>query len=141
MYGTVIKHFFLPYFKKPIFKLILWKHTFFKIILPTFLYFRIANRNFSYYCQYFDKKLKCPFSSCIGLEWCCMTNMMIGELIEPLKLNESVVAITNTSCVYLLTWVWMFCFLKVQKLNLLTTMALNYTKATRSRVGLVSCPF
>ena len=35
----------------------------------------------------------------------------------------------------------MFWFLKVQKFNLSPTLALNYTKATRSRVGLVSCPF
>ena len=59
-------------------------------------------------------------------------------MIKPCKLNESVVAITNTSCVYLLTCVWMFCYLKVQKFNLSPTQALNYTKATRSRVVLVS---
>ena len=56
-------------------------------------------------------------------------------MIKPCKLNESVFAITNTSCVYLLTCVWVFCFLKVQKFNLSPTLALNYTKATRSRVG------
>ena len=27
----------------------------------------MANRNFTYYCQYFDKMLKCSFSSCIEL--------------------------------------------------------------------------
>ena len=65
----------------------------------------------------------------------------LKQSIKPCKLNESVVAITNTSCVYLLTCVWVFYFLKVQKFNLSPTLALNYTKATRSRVGLVSCPF
>ena len=54
------------------------------------------------------------------------------------KLNESVVPITNTSCVYLLTYVIVFCFLKVQKFNPSPTLALNYTKATRSTVVLVS---
>ena len=53
----------------------------------------------------------------------------------------SVIAITNTSYVDLLTCVWVFCFLKVQKYNLSPTLALNYTKATRRRIGLVSCPF
>ena len=56
-------------------------------------------------------------------------------MIKPCKLNESVVAITNTICVYLLTCVWVFCFLKVQQFNL------SLTQATRSRVGLVSCHF
>ena len=58
-------------------------------------------------------------------------------MIKPCKLNESVFAIANTSCVYLLTCVWVFCFLKVQKFNLSPTLALNYTKATQSRVGYV----
>ena len=62
-------------------------------------------------------------------------------MIKPCKLNESVVAITNTICVYLLTCVWVFCFLKVQQFNLSLTLALSYTKATRSRVGLVNCHF
>ena len=57
------------------------------------------------------------------------------------KLNESVVAITNTSCVYFLTCVWVFCFLKVQYFNISLTLALNYTKATPSRVGLVKSHF
>ena len=51
-------------------------------------------------------------------------------MIKPCKLNESVVAITNTSCIYLLTCVWVFCFLKVQQFNLSLTLAVNYTKAT-----------
>ena len=55
------------------------------------------------------------------------------------KLNDPVVSITNASFVYLLTCAWMFCFLKVQTFNLSLTLALSYTKATRSRV--VSCPF
>ena len=38
-------------------------------------------------------------------------------------------------------FVWVFCLLKVQKFNLSHTLALDYTKATQSRVGLVSCPF
>ena len=59
----------------------------------------------------------------------------IWWLIKPYKLNESVVPITDTSCVYLLTCVWVFCFLKVQKFNLSPTLALSYTKTTRSRVG------
>ena len=58
----------------------------------------------------------------------------LKQSIKLCKLNESVVAITNTSCFYLLTCVWVFCFLKVQKFNLSPTLALNYTKATRSRV-------
>ena len=53
------------------------------------------------------------------------------------KLNEAAVTITNTSCVYLLTFVSVFCFLKVQKFKPSSTLALNYTKATRSTVVLV----
>ena len=53
------------------------------------------------------------------------------------KLNETAVTITNTSCVYLLTFVSVFCFLKVQKFKPSSTLALNYTKATRSTVVLV----
>ena len=44
------------------------KYTFFKIILPTFLRFRMAERNFAYYFQFFDKKLKRLSPSFIGLE-------------------------------------------------------------------------
>ena len=44
------------------------KYIFFKIILPTPLCFLMANRNFTYYSQYLDERLKCSFSSCIGLE-------------------------------------------------------------------------
>ena len=62
------------------------------------------------------------------------------QSIKPCKLNESVAAITNTRCVYLLTCVWVFYFLKVQKFNLSLTLALN-TKGFRRRVGLVSSPF
>ena len=62
-------------------------------------------------------------------------------MIKPCKLNKSVVAITNASCVYPLTCVWVFCFLKVQQFNLSLTLALNYTKAARRRVELVSCHF
>ena len=51
-------------------------------------------------------------------------------IAKPFKLNESVVAITNTSCVYLLTCVWVLCFLKMQKFNLSPTLTLCYTKAT-----------
>ena len=63
----------------------------------------------------------------------------LKQSIKPCKLNESVVAITNTSCVYLLTCVWVF--FKEQKFNLLPTLALNYTQATGNRVGLVSYLF
>ena len=40
------------------------------VLLPggNFLCFRMANRTFTYYWQYFDKKLKCSYSFCIGLE-------------------------------------------------------------------------
>ena len=119
------------------------KYTFFRIILPTFLCFRMANRDFPYYCQYFDKNLKCSFLSCIGLEYCnaAWPIWWLKQSIKLCKLNLSVIAITNTSYVYLLTCVWVFCFLKVQKYNLSPTLALNYTKATRRRIGLVSCPF
>ena len=65
----------------------------------------------------------------------------LKQSIKPCKLNESVFAITNTSCVYLLTCVWIFCFSKLQKFNLSPTLALNYTKASQIRVRLVSCPF
>ena len=61
----------------------------------------------------------------------------LKQSIKLCKLNESVVAITNTSCFYLLTCVWVFCFLKVQKFNLSPTLALNYAKATWNRVVLV----
>ena len=66
---------------------------------------------------------------------------LLKQSIKPCNLNESGVAITNTSCVYLLTCICVFCFLKVQKFNLSPTLALNYTKATQSRVGLVSFSF
>ena len=62
----------------------------------------------------------------------------LKQSIKLCKLKESIVAITNTSWVYLLTCVWVLCFLKVQKFNLSPTLALNYAKATRSRVVLVS---
>ena len=62
-------------------------------------------------------------------------------MIKPCKLNESVVAINNTACIYHLTCVWVFCFLKVQQFNLSLTLTLNYTEATRSRAGLVNCHF
>ena len=62
-------------------------------------------------------------------------------MIKPCKLNESVVAINNTACIYHLTCVWVFCFLKVQQFNLSLTLTLNYTDATRSRAGLVNCHF
>ena len=61
----------------------------------------------------------------------------LKQSIKLCKLNELIVAITNTSCVYLLTCVWVFCFLKVQKFNLSPTLALNYAKATWNRVVLV----
>ena len=65
----------------------------------------------------------------------------LKESIKPCKLNESVVAITNASCVYILTCVWVFYFLKEQKFNLPPTLAVNYTKTIWSRVRLVSCHF
>ena len=65
----------------------------------------------------------------------------LKQLIKPCKLNESLVAITNRGCIYFLTWVRVFCFLKVQKFTLSLTLVVNYTKATRSRLGLLSCPF
>ena len=119
------------------------KYIFF-IVLPAFLCLRMANRDFTDYCQYLDERLKCPFSSCIGLElfldWCnaAWPIWWSKQSIKLCKLNESIVAITNTSCVYLLTCIWVFCFLKLQKFNLSLTLALNFTKATRSRVALVS---
>ena len=70
-----------------------------------------------------------------------MTNMIIEVIDKTMQAKESVVAITITSFDYVLTFVWVFCLLKVQKLNLSLTLALYYTKATRSSVGLVSCPF
>ena len=62
----------------------------------------------------------------------------LEQSIKLCKLNESVLAITNTSCVFILTCASLLCILKVQKCNLSPTLALNYTKATRSRVALVS---
>ena len=62
----------------------------------------------------------------------------LKQSIQLRKLNESVFAITSTSCIYLLTCVWVFCLLKVRKFNLSPTLALNYTKAAWSRVALVS---
>ena len=53
----------------------------------------------------------------------------------------SVAAMTNTSRIYLLTCVSVFCFLKVQKFILSSTLPLYCTKATRRRVVLVSCLF
>ena len=91
------------------------KYTSFKIILPTFLCY-----------------LALDWSNAAWPIW------WLKQSIKLCKLNESVVAITNTSCFYLLTCVWVFCFLKVQKFNLPPTLALNYTKATRSRVVSVS---
>ena len=70
-----------------------------------------------------------------------MTNMIIEAIDKFMQAKESLVAITNTSCVYFLTCVWVFCFLKVQYFNISLTLALNYTKATRSRVGLVKSHF
>ena len=121
------------------------KYIFFKIILPTFLCFRMVNRDFTYYCQDLDEKLKCSSSSW-KLDWsyfydwsnAAWSIWWLKQSIKLYKLNESIVAITNTSRVYILTCVWVFCFLKVQKFTVSPTLALNYTKATRSRVVLVS---
>ena len=63
----------------------------------------------------------------------------LKQPMKPCNLNESVVAITNTSCIYLLPCVWVFCFLKVQKFSLSPNLPFSYTKATRNRVGLVYC--
>ena len=60
----------------------------------------------------------------------------LKQSIKPFILNESVIAITITNCVYFLSCVWVFRFLKVQKFNFSPTLALNYTKAILSRVGL-----
>ena len=57
------------------------KYTSFKIVLYTFLCFNKAIRNFTDYSQYFDKKSKCSFSSCIALELCSMPNV-INEAID-----------------------------------------------------------
>ena len=114
------------------------KYTFFKIILPSLLCFRMANRNFTYYCQYFHKKWKCL----LGWSYAAWPIWWLKQSIKPYKLNESAVAITNRSCcVYLLTCVWVFCFLKVQRFNLSPTLPLYYIKATPSRIELVGCPF
>ena len=79
----------------------------------------------------------------LGLDWsnAAWPIWWLKQSIKPCKLNESVVVITNTRCVYLLIGVWVFYFLKVQKFNLSPTLPLYYTKATWSRVGSVSRPF
>ena len=141
LYSIAIKDFFVISFKN---RDVDGKYTFFKIMLTTFLCFRMANKTFTYYCQYLDENLKCSFSFWIGLElflwWsnAAWAERWLKQLIKLCKLNESIAAITNTSCVYLLTCAWVFCFLNVQKFNLSPTLALNYTKANRSMVVLVS---
>ena len=45
----------------------------------------MANKNFTYYCQYFDKKLKYSFLSCIGLEQRSMTNMIIEAIDKTMQ--------------------------------------------------------
>ena len=95
--------------------------------------FNIANIWIKSWNDNFYLALDC--SNAAGTIW------WLKQSIIPCKVNESVVAIANKCCVYLLTCVWMFCSLKVQKFNLSSTLALSYTKATWSRVGLVGLLF
>ena len=104
--------------------------SFLKITLPTFLCFNILKKSWNVYFH-----LVLDWSNAAWPIW------WLNQSTKRCQLNESVVAITNMSCVYLLTCIWLFCFLKAQKCNLSLTLALNYTKATRSRVGLVRYPF
>ena len=97
----------------------------------TFLCFRMANKNFAYYY----KDLNCWSGTLkswnvhfhLALDWnnVAWPIWWLKQWIKPSKLNESIIAITNTSYVYLLRCVWVFCFLRVQKLNLSPTLALN----------------
>ena len=117
----------------------LWNHI---TIFLTFPY----GRNFMYYFQYFNNDLDCWSGRLknlnvhfhLTLDWnnVVWSIWWLKQSIKPFILNESVIAITNTNCVYFLSCVWVFRFLKVQKFNFSPTLALNYTKAILSRVGL-----
>ena len=113
------------------------KYSFFKIILPTFLCFCMKSFNKNILIKSWNVYFH------LALDWnnAAWPIWWQKQLIKRCQLNESVVSINNMSCVFLLTCVWGFWFLKVQKFNLSPTLALNYTKATLSRVGLVSCSF
>ena len=86
----------------------------------------LATENISVCCLAFD------WSSAAWPIW------WFKQSIKLCKVNESVAAMTNTSCIYLLTCVSVICFLQVQKFILSFTLPLYYTKGTRRRVVLVS---
>ena len=143
LYSIVIKHFFLVQFKKPRRKLIsILRFCYFsENIVPLKSYYQlsyvsvwltgilltIANILIKSWNVHFHLEL--DWSNAAWQMW------WLKQSIKPCKLIKSVVAITNTSCVYLLTCVWLFSFLKVQKFKLSPTLALNYTKAIRSRIS------
>ena len=133
LYSIVIKEFFLAYFKKPRCKL---------IPILRFCYFseNIVSLKSYYQLSYVSvwltgilltianiliKSWNVHFH--LALDWsnAAWPIWWLKQSIKPCKLNESVVAITNTSYVYLLIFVWVFYFLKVQKFNGSLTLALN----------------
>ena len=133
LYSIVIKQFFLAYFKKPRCKL---------IPILRFCYFSENILSLKSYYQF-------PYVSVwltgilltignilikswnvhvhFALDWSntAWPIWWLKQSIKPCKLNESVVAISNTSCVYLLIFVWVFCFLKVQRFSGSPTLTLN----------------
>ena len=106
----------------------------------------MANRNCTYCCQYFDKDLDCSsvmqkswdIHFHLALDWnnVVWTIWWLKQSIKSWMLNKSFIAITNTSCIYLFSCVWVFCLLKGRKVNVLPTLTFSYTKETRGRVGL-----
>ena len=148
LYSIVIKLYFLAYFKKPICKLIpILRFCYFsENILSLKSYYQL-----SYVSVWVTGILRTIANILIkswnvnfhhALDWCNVAWPIwwLKQSIKPCKLNDPVVAITSTSCVYRLTCAWVFCFLNVQKFKLLPTLTLNFSKATRRRVGLVSYP-
>ena len=63
--------------------------------------------------------MKSSFSSWTGVMQHDQYDDWLEQPIKPCKLNESVIAITNTSCVCLLTCVWVFCFLNRCRVGIL----------------------
>ena len=134
LYSIVIKEFFLAYFKKPRCKL---------IPILRFCYFseNIVSLKSYYQLSYVSVWLTGILLTIgnilikswnvhvhFALDWsnAAWPIWWLKQSIKPCKLNEPVVTITNTSCVYLLTFVWVFCFLKVQKFNVSPTLALPF---------------
>ena len=121
LYSIVIKQFFSAYFKKLRSKLIpiLRSCYFSENILSLKSYYQLS------YISLWLTGILLTIGNILIKSWNVHVHFTLDwsnaawriwwlqQSIKPCKLNESVVAITNSSCGYLLTFVWVFWFLKV----------------------------